>query len=203
MLAVIMAGGTGSRLNRGEKALVQLSGKTMLTWIYDAFTGAGHEILVVTTPDTPYTSNYCRAHTIAFYASKGKGYLSDLIETIEAVEEKKAFFTVAVDLPCISSDLIRTIEDRYRSSGYDACSVWVPVYRYKELEMNAPVSYVEKIGTELACPAGINILMGDKIHEEQNELKLLLDDKRLLFNINNLEMLEHAELFFHANHSGK
>ncbi len=197
-----MAGGLGTRLQKGEKALVQIAGATMVTWIVSAFTNAGHTVLVVTTPDTPYTSNYCRAHTIETFRSMGHGYLPDLIETIVAIEEKEAFFAVAVDLPCITSDLIQIIEDNYRMSGNDACSVWVPVYLYNKLGIDPPVSYIEEIDAVPACPAGINILRGDKIHQEQNELKLVLNDKRLIFNINNPEILVKSEIFL-LNNTGK
>ncbi len=195
MLAVIMAGGRGTRLGKGEKALVQLGGIPMVKRIVTAFITAGHTPLVVTTPDTPYTSNYCRAHAIEVYRSKGVGYLSDLVETIVTIEETESFFVAAVDLPCLSCDIISRIEKEYRDSGLCACSVWVPVSRYKELSIAAPVPYSEEIDGVMSCPAGINILRGDSIKDEQQELKLVLDEKRLLFHVNTIEMLNLASLY--------
>ncbi|MBN1167863.1 MAG: NTP transferase domain-containing protein [Methanospirillaceae archaeon] len=195
MLAVIMAGGRGTRLGRGEKALVQLDGIPMVKRIVTAFSNAGHTPLVVTTPDTPYTANYCRAHAIEVYQSKGAGYLSDLTETIVTIEETEAFFVAAVDLPCLSCDTISRIETEYRDSGLCACSVWVPVSRYKELGVAIPVPYSEEIDGVMSCPAGINILRGDSIRYEQQELKLVLDEKGLLFHVNTVEMLNLAFFF--------
>ena len=72
MLALIMAGGAGSRLDMGEKPLVTVSGKPMLEYVIDAFNGAGHEILVITSNLVPMTRNWCRVRDYDTYNASGE-----------------------------------------------------------------------------------------------------------------------------------
>ncbi|MBP3443240.1 MAG: NTP transferase domain-containing protein, partial [Methanocorpusculaceae archaeon] len=58
MLALILAGGEGSRLRLGEKALVPVAGSPMLSWVIEAFSEAEVEPVVVTSHKTPYTRNF-------------------------------------------------------------------------------------------------------------------------------------------------
>ena len=55
MLALILAGGEGSRLRLGEKALVMVHERPMIAWVLDAFCDAGCEPVVVTSYKTPFT----------------------------------------------------------------------------------------------------------------------------------------------------
>lgn len=73
MLALIMAGGQGSRLRMGEKPLVTICGRPMLSYVIDAFESAGHEVIVVASHRTPYTRNWCRARGLLFMRRKGSG----------------------------------------------------------------------------------------------------------------------------------
>jgi adenosylcobinamide-phosphate guanylyltransferase len=46
-----------------------------------------------------------------------------------------------------------------------------------------------------ACPAGLNILRGDRIAEIQDELQLVLDDPRIAINVNARSDILAAEAF--------
>ncbi len=65
MLALIMAGGAGIRLNLGEKPLILINKKPMLSYVIDRFEEAGCEPVVVTSPKTPMTRNWCGIQGIA------------------------------------------------------------------------------------------------------------------------------------------
>jgi adenosylcobinamide-phosphate guanylyltransferase len=187
MLALILAGGSGSRLDLGEKPLVTIGGRAMIERVIDAFREAGCEPVVVLSPRTPYTHSWCRARGIAHITAGGRGYVEDLVQAVETLEEKGPFFTCVSDLPCLTPGLIREVRDLYLDSGKDACSVWVP--REMVLGEGCRCLYKEHIeGTE-ACPAGINILRGDRISEVQEELPVLIRSRRLVFNINTREEL--------------
>lgn len=191
MLALIMAGGSGSRLNMGEKPLVRIRERPMIDYVISAFDGYRCAVVVVVSPHTPVTGNWCRAHGIDVYSSAGTGYIHDVIEAADQLGEKDPLFISVSDIPCLSTSLILKIHDAYQDSGRDACSTWVP----KRLceRSGCRTSYHEIIDGEPACPAGINILRGDLIHEEQDELKLLMHEKQLAFNINTREELRIVE----------
>jgi adenosylcobinamide-phosphate guanylyltransferase len=58
--------------------------------------------------------------------------------------------------------------------------------------------YHEQIDSVDACPAGVNILRGDRIATEQEEFTLLLDEPRLALNVNTREDLARTEAFLTA-----
>jgi adenosylcobinamide-phosphate guanylyltransferase len=187
MLALILAGGSGSRLGLGEKPLVTIGGRPMIARVIDAFEGAGCEPVVVLSPRTPYTHNWCRARGITHLTSQGNGYVADLVHAVETLEERDPLFTSVSDLPCLTPEILCEVYARYRESGKDACSVWVP--RELVLGEGCRSLYRETVCGTDACPAGLNILRGDRISGAQEEVQVLIRSRRLVFNINTREEL--------------
>ena len=197
MYALIMAGGAGSRLNLGEKPLIQICGRPLLSYVIDAFRDAGCEPVVAASFQTPMTLNWCRANGIEFCKTEGAGYIEDMVSAVGMLEEEKPLFVSASDLPCITTDIIHTITGAYRLSGKDACSVWVPETLVTSSSEGMP--YREEIQGITACPAGVNILKGALIAQPQNELQLILEEPRLALNVNTKEDLEKAGIFIKQN----
>lgn len=188
MLALIMAGGQGTRLQMGEKPLVTICGRPMLSYVIDAFTAAGHEVVVVASHRTPFTKNWCRAQGVALYEAEGLGYIEDINAAAADLEgEGMPFFTCVSDLPCLAPDIVTAVEDAWRRGGTPACSTWVP--RALCEEHGCRTRYTEAVDGVPACPAGINILTAGGSGAAQDELQLLLHDRRLAFNINTREEL--------------
>ncbi|PKG31482.1 NTP transferase domain-containing protein, partial [Methanoregula sp.] len=127
MLALIMAGGQGSRLGLGEKPLVQVLNRPMISYVIDAFEEAGLDVIVVAAPNTRYTQNWCRAQGISLVLASGRGYVEDLEESVTGLGAEGPLFTCGGDLAGISPHIIQRIKDEYEKSPLDACSVWVPL----------------------------------------------------------------------------
>jgi adenosylcobinamide-phosphate guanylyltransferase len=197
MYALIMAGGAGSRLNLGEKPLITLCDRTMISYVIDAFNEAGCIPVVVASSKTPMTLNWCRAHGVELCKTEGAGYVNDMVQAVEMLAEEKPLFVSVSDLPCISPDIIQTITNAYYNSGKDACSTWIPATLVNTGSEGMP--YRETIQGITACPAGVNILRGSIITQPQDELQLLLDETRLALNVNTKADLENAALFFQQN----
>ena len=189
-----MAGGAGRRLMAGEKPLLLVNDRPMVAWVTEAFRGAGCEPVVVTSSQTPMTSNWCRAQGITVQSTSGRGYIEDMIEAALARDEENPLFVSACDLPCIRPDSIRRIRKLYEDSHKDACSVWVPVSLTNAAAESMP--YHETVEGIDACPSGVNILRGDRITKPQDELKILLRDCGLAFNVNTVDDRDRAEEFF-------
>lgn len=187
MLALILAGGSGTRLDLGEKPLVTIGGQPMISYVIDAFSQEDHEVVVVLSGKTPFTRNWCRARSIAHLTASGTGYIEDIAEAVALLEEKGPFFTSVADIPCISPEIIREVEARYRESGKEACSVWIPLEIARGSGCRS--TYTAEINGIAACPAGINILRGDCIGRAQDEVQILIRDRNLAFNINTREEL--------------
>ncbi len=194
MLALILAGGCGSRLNLGEKPLAMIGKRPMIDYVLQAFSDGAYDSVVVLSEKTPYTRNWCRAHEVPFITASGSGYIEDIGESIGVLEEKGPFFTCVADLPCITTAIIREVEARYRRSGKEACSVWVPLDFARQPKDRS--SYCGLMEGTPAFPAGLNILRGDIIERPQEELQVLIPDRRLAFNINTREELAFIRSWF-------
>lgn len=199
MRALIMAGGAGSRLNRGEKPLILINNQPMIRYVIDAFTGAGCEVIVATSPKTPMTRNWCRVNDIDTYNAAGSDYIQDMVETVKALEETGPLFVSVADIPCIDKKIIREVYSAYTGSGKNACSTWVPAQLVRDCR--GGMVYRQTIGTREVCPTGLNILRGDLITEVQDELQLVIDNPRLALNVNTRADRDAVEIFL-INHSG-
>jgi len=193
MHALIMAGGSGSRLNRGEKPLICLCGRPMIAYVIDAFYAGGFDPVVAVSSKTPMTMNWCRAQDIAFCKTDGRGYIEDMISAVETLDEQYPLFICVSDIPCITAKIIRKIADAYDKSGKDACSAWVPADLVHLCR--GDIIYQETVNGIEACPAGINILRGDLILQPQEELQVLLSEPGLALNVNTRADLARAENF--------
>ena len=190
MRALIMAGGEGSRLDLGEKSLVSVGDSPMIRCIIDAFSAAGHEPVVVLSPRTPMTRNWCGVQGITVFQAGGTGYVEDLVEAVEELEETGPVFTCTADLPCLTAELIVTIEEAYRSAGTPALSVWIPGELFPG--GSSTEGYREVVEGVTAYAAGINIVTGSRITAPQEETRLLLRSRRLAFHVNTRSDLERV-----------
>ena len=193
MHALIMAGGSGSRLNLGEKPLILIGGRPMISYVIDAFLSAGFEPVVAASPQTPMTINWCRAHAIAVCKTDCGGYVEDMISAVRMMDEHLPLFICVSDIPCIPPEIIRTVAGEYYSSGKDGCSVWVPAALVHSFRGGMP--YRKDVRGIEACPAGVNILRGDLIDRPQDELEVLLDEPGLALNVNTRADRTRAEDF--------
>ncbi|HJJ85742.1 MAG TPA: NTP transferase domain-containing protein [Methanocorpusculum sp.] len=196
MLALILAGGEGSRLRLGEKALVTVAGRPMLSRVIEAFAQADVEPVVVTSHKTPFTRNFCRANDIEFIDTEGAGYVEDMCEAVSLSGEDGPLFTAAADIPYLTADIINTVRDAYFKSGKPACSTWIPISICEEFGMLP--RYKEIINGVCATPCALNILTGSLAGEVQDEEAVLLHEPGLAFNVNTREELAAAEKMFEA-----
>jgi len=194
MRALIMAGGAGSRLAMGEKPLIPVCNRPMISYVIDAFLAAGCEPVVVASRKTPMTMNWCRAQGIAMVRAGGDGFIPDLVKAVHDLEEESSLFVTVSDIPCLNAETLLTIISQYRVSGKDALSTWVPASLVRSCRDGMP--YREQVEGIEACPAGINLLRGDLIDREQDEFRFLLSDSRIAMNVNTREDLARAEVFF-------
>ena len=194
-----MAGGRATRLQMGEKGLVRLCNRPLIDYVLDAVGKAGLTPIVITTPKTPYTANYCRMQGIEQICTSGAGYVEDIIEAVSCLEEEGPVLILCADIPGMRSEHLDYILSRYYAGSFPACSVWIPAdLRPTPGDKTGFMQMVEGV---IAFPVGINILLGSRIAEEQEEMRILLSDHSLAFNVNTPPELSRAEEFFSAYYS--
>jgi adenosylcobinamide-phosphate guanylyltransferase len=190
MLALILAGGEGTRLGLGEKPLADICGRPMVARVIDAFAAAGLDVVVVASRWTPMTLNYLRAQGIPFYRAKGRGYVEDIVEAVAELEASAPLFTSVADIPCLRPGHVKQIQEAYFSQERPALSSWVP--RDLCSRGGCRTEYTEIVEGIPAVPIGVNILLGDQIREPQEEHRLILRDRHLALNVNTPEDLEEV-----------
>jgi adenosylcobinamide-phosphate guanylyltransferase len=193
MLALIMAGGRGTRLNKGEKPLVSIYGAPMISYVHRALTAARLDPVVVTSPQTPMTFEWCKANGIERCHADGRGFIEDTIQAVQTLGEHHPVFVCVSDIPCVTCKCIQFVAESYRLSGKEACSSWVPSYLFPGFNRDLP--YLGMIDGIEAYPAGVNILRGDIIKQPQQEVCLLIHDPGLALNVNTHADLAAAEDF--------
>jgi adenosylcobinamide-phosphate guanylyltransferase len=190
MLALILAGGEGTRLGKGEKPLVDICDRPMVARVLDAFITAGLEVMVVASSRGPMTLNYLRAQGIPFYQAQGGGYVEDIVEAVTALGITAPLFTSVADIPCLRPEHVKEIQEAYLAQEKPALSCWVP----RDLcpAGGCRTEYSEMVDGVPAVPAGVNILLGERIRKPQEEYRLLLRDPALALNVNTPEDLEEV-----------
>ncbi|OYT64122.1 nucleotidyltransferase [Methanosarcinales archaeon ex4572_44] len=190
MDAFIMAGGRGTRLNkyidRGEKPLLLLSGRPMITYSIDALkkTREIRHIYIITSPNTPETARWAEENRpeIQVIRTPGNGYVQDMVTAVRETRVEGALLMVMSDLPLITPGLLERVICAYEEVGTDALSVYIPLDACKRLGTE-PETVFHKDG-KLIVPVGINILNTEKIEIEQEDYNFVLDDSDMVLNVN-------------------
>lgn len=116
----MLAAGTGSRFG-GTKQLALLGGKPLVQHAVDALVGAGvDEIVVVTGHDAVKVASSLTLPEhgrIAFNPAFADGQATSLGAGIHALDdESEAAVVLMADQPGVSSDVVRTLIDRFRAT---------------------------------------------------------------------------------------
>lgn len=193
MDALVMAGGPGARLSKGEKPLISLCGRPMISYVLDALCQSERvdKIFIATSPHTPETEKHLEKMNYCVIETKGMGYISDLIEATETLGLKSPFLIVMADLPLLDAKLIDDVIDVYSKITKPALSLYTPLMVCREAGVR-PDIVLNKNG-ELTVPVGVNILDGRLIREEQDEYRLVLAQRELAVNVNTIDGLEVCE----------
>lgn len=189
MDALVMAGGHGNRLGRGEKPLIDLCGKPMISYVLNALCQSERvdKIFIATSPHTPETKKHLENVNYRVIETMGRGYIPDLIEATETLGLRYPFLIVMADLPLLDAKLIDDVIDVYSKINKPALSLCTPLMVCREAGVR-PDIVLNKNG-ELTVPVGVNILDGRLIRGEQDEYRLVLAQRELAVNVNTVDGL--------------
>ena len=189
MIGLVMAGGRGSRMEfpSPEKLLLEYE-KPVIFHVIDSFNDSHcfSKVFAATSPNSPDTKFELERIGVETLDTQGNGYVNDLNFLLQKMDG--FVFVVSGDLPLLDEEIIQKLVE------FNSESVWTSFLVSKKfldslsLESNLLVKHngVECIYT------GISIINADKIKNlnSVNEDYVILDDKRIAFNLNTKEDYE-------------
>jgi adenosylcobinamide-phosphate guanylyltransferase len=201
--ALVMAGGKGTRMTLSEeKPLLQVGGKPVIEHVLTALKNAKKvsSIVVAVSDYTPKTAKLMRQFPVSVIKTPGKEYVSDMGYAIRTLR-LQTVLAIGADLPLITAEAIDAILEGYEQCGKPALSVVV------SMETKAQLGLGGKYGFELngkrVVPAGINVIDGQRIDEEELDEEIYVSDrKEVAMNINTVRELRIAEELFQKTLKG-
>ena len=188
MIGLVMAGGKGTRMDIPEEKLLLEYRKPIIFHVIDALKNSHcfSKVVVATSPNSPDTKRVLEERGIETLDTQGNGYVNDLNLLLQKMNG--LVFVTSGDLPLLDEEIIQIMVE------FSSESVWTSFLVSKEflnslgLKSNLLVKYdsVECVYT------GISIINADKIKNLNlvNEDYIILDDKRIAFNLNTNEDFE-------------
>jgi len=190
MIGLVMAGGKGSRMEfpAPEKLLLEYE-KPVIFHVIDSLTDSHcfSNVFAATSPNSPDTKNELEQRGIETLDTQGNGYVNDLNFLLQKMDG--FVFVVSGDLPLLDEEIIQFMTEKFNPKN-----VWTSFLVSKKflnslgLESNLLIN-----SGDIDCVhTGISIINADKIQnlEPIKENYIILDDKRIAFNLNTEEDYE-------------
>lgn len=195
--ALVMAGGKGSRMALAEeKPLLRVGGKPVIEHVLAALASAKKvDAVVVAVSDyTPKTAKHMTKFPVKVVKTPGKEYVSDMGYAVKKLK-LHTVLALAADLPLITGEIIDDIIKRYEQCGKSALTVTVPMTTKAKLGLGG--EYAFEVEGKLVVPAGINVIDGRRISEEElDDAVCVVDGNEVAVNINTVQELKIAEELF-------
>jgi len=184
MIGLVMAGGKGSRMEfpAPEKLLLEYE-KPVIFHVIDSLNDSHcfSKVFAATSPNSPDTKNELEQRGIETLDTEGNGYVNDLNFLLQKMDG--FVFVVSGDLPLLDEEIIQIMTEKFNSKN-----VWTSFLVSKKflnslgLESNLLIN-----SGDIDCVhTGISIINADKIQnlDPVKENYIILDDKRIAFNLN-------------------
>ena len=189
MIGLVMAGGRGSRMEfpAPEKLLLEYK-KPIIFHVIDSLNNSHcfSKVFAATSPNSPDTKYELEQMGVETLDTQGNGYVNDLNFLLQKMNG--SVFVVSGDLPLLDEEIIQKLVE------FNSENIWTSFIVSKKfldslgLESNFLVNYnnIDYVYT------GISIINADKIQhlDQVKENYIILDDKRIAFNLNTKEDYE-------------
>ena len=183
MIALIMAGGKGSRMNSESEKLLLSYKKPVILHVFDALQNSQcfEKIIAITSPNSPKTSDLLEKLGIEVFESMGRNYVEDLNKALSSIDT--GVLVTSGDLPFLDDNIIKQIVAKY-----DPKNIWMTFVVTKGFLESLGLSseFEVQIDNTSCILTGISLINAKKI-SSLNTIKEhyeILDDKRIVFNLN-------------------
>ena len=183
MIGFVMAGGKGTRMNLDDEKLLLKYKKSIILHVVDSLNDSNcfSKILAITSLHSPKTKKLLQENNIKTFDTSGIGYAEDLSLVLQSTND--SVLVTSGDLPLLDKEIVRQI-----INYYDPEKIWTSILVTNKflttlgLKSNYSVNYDNKI-----CHyTGISLINANKITTSKNinENYIIIDDKRVAFNLN-------------------
>jgi len=189
MIGLVMAGGKGSRMefNDKEKLLLEYE-KPIIFHVIDSLNDSHcfSKVFAATSSNSPDTKFELEQIGIETLDTSGDGYVNDLNFLLQKMGG--SIFVVSGDLPLLDKEIIQKLVKFNTESIWTSFLVSKKFLNSLGLESNLLINY----GDIDCVHTGISIINADKIQnlDQVKENYIILDDKRIAFNLNTNEDFE-------------
>lgn len=183
MIALVMAGGKGTRMKLNDEKLLLRYKKPVILHVIDSLKNSNcfSKILSITSCNSPKTKKLLEENNVETFDTPGIGYVEDLNLVLQTFHDE--FLVVSGDLPLLDKEIIQKITNYYNpQKSWTSILVTNKFLTTLELESNYSVNFNDQI-----CHyTGISLINAEKIISLENlvENYIVLDDKRVAFNLN-------------------
>ena len=183
MIGLVMAGGKGTRMKSNEEKLLLTYKQPLVLHVIDALKNSNcfEKIIAATSPNSPQTKNILVENNITIIETSGEGFVTDLNNILKQLDD---FVLVSSgDLPLLDGDIIKQIIDNVNHD-----KTWTSIVTTKSFQnsLNLEPECISTLNDEDYAHTGISIVNASKISnlDTIEEDYLIIDDKRVCFNIN-------------------
>ena len=183
MIGLVMAGGRGSRMefSAPEKLLLEYE-KPIIFHVIDSLNDSHcfSKVFAATSSNSPDTKFELEQIGIETLDTSGDGYVNDLNFLLQKMGG--SVFVVSGDLPLLDKEIIQKLVKFNTESIWTSFLVSKKFLNSLGLESNLLINY----GDIDCVHTGISIINADKIQnlDQVKENYIILDDKRIAFNLN-------------------
>ncbi len=183
MIALVMCGGKGSRMESSEEKLLLKYKKPIIEHVLNALEQSHFfsKIICITSNNAPKTRQFVTKLGFEIMETEGHGYSEDLSKILAKFVEP--VFVVSGDMPLLDPAAISKIMELV-----DSKNIWNSIIVRKNFltSLGIDAEFFITINGEDYAYTGISVIDPTKIHlgKPVDEFFIIFDDKRVAMNLN-------------------
>ena len=194
MIGLIMAGGKGTRMKSNEEKLLLEYKKPLILHVIDALQNSNcfKKIIAATSPNSPQTQKILTDNRVTIFKTLGENFVIDLNNILKELDD--FVFVTSGDLPLLDEIIVKQIVDAINSE-----KIWTSVLTTKSFQssLNLDTECLVSLNGKDHVHTGISIVNASKIKnlDSVEEDYIIINDKRVCFNVNTKNDLESLSTF--------
>ncbi len=183
MIGLVMAGGKGIRMNLDNEKLLLKYKKPIILHVVDSLKNSNcfSKILAVTSSNSPKTKKLLQENNVETFDTPGIGYVKDLNLALETLND--IVLVTSGDLPLLDKEVIQKIVNQF-----DSKNIWTSILVTNKFMTTLGIKsdYSVNFNNQTCHYTGISLVNSEKISslEKLEENYIIIDDKRIAFNLN-------------------